>query len=386
VSHATKSLGSAARSFNLDSNENLTFNKLTLQYDGLNSVTFNPTTASFTAVTGMNPELVSAPTFYGDALPHHKHDIVIDVTINGEEKPKDVSANKIIYSTVDGEPFDFASNIAKMKQIFTGIPFLEFVGQDRIDSSMWVATFDSSIKIVGAKADTLEMGLSIMKVVDIEGGSGVTITNNVEITGIILPEGVEEVHGYGFSGCDVLEYIQFPDSLLCFVENDISPISYCDAIESLYIPKNVNRISGTIYNSVTPGCQYVSVDPDNTSYDSREDCNAIIDSSLNRLIFGTGNSFIPDDVSSIGIYAFANMPLTSIDIPASVTEIIDGAFAGCTQVTSITSRNMTPPTLGYDVFNAVPIDTSIYVPLLSVNRYKSANGWSERALYITAIK
>lgn len=95
---------------------------------------------------------------------------------------------------------------------------------------------------------------------------------------------------------------------------------------------------------------------------------------------------IPDSVTSIGGNAFAGCTgLTSVTIGNSVTSIGYNAFQNCTSLASITSLNTTPPTLGTDVFLNVPATCPIYVPAASVETYKAASGWSDRAAYIQAI-
>lgn len=92
-------------------------------------------------------------------------------------------------------------------------------------------------------------------------------------------------------------------------------------------------------------------------------------------------------ITSIGQNAFYNcVRLTSFEIPASVISIGMAAFYNCTGFTSITSLNTTPPTLGTNVFQNVPATCTIYVPDASVNAYKAASGWSDRADYIQPIQ
>ena len=81
----------------------------------------------------------------------------------------------------------------------------------------------------------------------------------------------------------------------------------------------------------------ITVDSNNTVYDSRNNCNAIIETSTNTLIVGCKTTTIPKTVTSIGNYAFYGYEnLTSITIPDSVTSIGDCAFEYCIELTSVT--------------------------------------------------
>ena len=73
-----------------------------------------------------------------------------------------------------------------------------------------------------------------------------------------------------------------------------------------------------------------SVDKENKVYDSRGNCNAIIETATNTLIYGCKNTVIPNTVTKIGEDAFAYcVALKSIEIPNSVTDIKSGAFWDC---------------------------------------------------------
>jgi hypothetical protein len=110
-----------------------------------------------------------------------------------------------------------------------------------------------------------------------------------------------------------------------------------------------NLTSITIPNSVTsiglgcPNLISIKVASDNPKYDSRENCNGIIETASNTLIEGCKSTVIPNSVTSIG-GAFGGAfhgctGLTSIEIPNSVTSIGDYAFYGCTGLTEITIPN-----------------------------------------------
>ena len=75
------------------------------------------------------------------------------------------------------------------------------------------------------------------------------------------------------------------------------------------------------------------MDGNNTKYDSREDCNAIIETETNTLVSGCKNTIILNSITSIGNWAFSGCTgLTSITIPNSVTSIGNEAFNGCTSL------------------------------------------------------
>ena len=78
----------------------------------------------------------------------------------------------------------------------------------------------------------------------------------------------------------------------------------------------------------------IVVDPENPNFDSRNDCNAIIETSTNELLTGCKNTAIPNTVTAIGNNAFKGITgMTSIEIPDSVVSIGDNAFAFCFDLT-----------------------------------------------------
>ena len=110
----------------------------------------------------------------------------------------------------------------------------------------------------------------------------------------------------------------------------------CSSLTSITIPDSVTSISHYAFSHCT-SLTSIKVDENNKVYDSRDNCNAIIETETNTLIAGCKSTIIPDSVTSIGEYAFAYCSsLTSITIPDSVTSIDNWAFAYCSSLTSIT--------------------------------------------------
>ncbi len=92
-----------------------------------------------------------------------------------------------------------------------------------------------------------------------------------------------------------------------------------------------------------PGLTSTKVNNNNLYYDSRNNCNAIIESESNMLIAGCQSTIIPNSVTSIRDYAFYGCDgLTSITIPNSVTYIGENAFSGCDKLISIHFSYSTP--------------------------------------------
>ena len=106
----------------------------------------------------------------------------------------------------------------------------------------------------------------------------------------------------------------------------------------------------------------ISVDKKNTKYDSREGCNAIINTQTNTLVMGCNNTYIPNSVISIAEEAFFEcIALISIDIPNSVTSIGRDAFEGCYSLTSITIPNSVT-SIGNEAFGGCYGLRSITIP------------------------
>lgn len=102
-----------------------------------------------------------------------------------------------------------------------------------------------------------------------------------------------------------------------------------DSLRKLIIGAETTEIILSPFNR----CKYltsISVLKDNQRYDSRNNCNAIIETSSNKLIRGCQNTIIPDGITSIGKGAFVSCEgLTTITIPESVLEIEKYALRGC---------------------------------------------------------
>ena len=149
----------------------------------------------------------------------------------------------------------------------------------------------------------------------------------------IIPEGTTEIENYAFSECASLENITIPESVTVI---GYGAFFLCSSLKSITIPESVT----TIGEAAFVGCsslESIVVADGNPVYDSREGCNAIIETKTNILRCGCKSTIIPESVTKIGRHAFAGCAsLESITIPESVTEFGDFAFCNCKLLESIT--------------------------------------------------
>ena len=162
------------------------------------------------------------------------------------------------------------------------------------------------------------------RIVSSIGGSA--FSNCKGLTSLTIPNSVTSIEGVAFRYCSGLTSFTIPNSV-----TSIGRIAfqYCSGLTSITIPSSVTSIEGQAFsdcNSLTS----IVVAADNTVYDSRNNCNAVIRTKTNELIKGCQNTVIPNTVTCIGGYAFSGCSgLTSITIPNSVTSIGGHAFDGC---------------------------------------------------------
>ena len=152
-----------------------------------------------------------------------------------------------------------------------------------------------------------------------------------KIKSVTIPSTVKEIENSSFYGCTSLEKVVIPPSIKSIGE---SAFYHCTNLKSINIPASVKKIGQRAFSP--PGFEFATVEPGNAFYDSRDNCNAIIETVSNTLLYGSGATVIPPSVTTIGPMAFDGISsLKSIDIPASVTEIENYAFRGCTSLKSI---------------------------------------------------
>lgn len=189
--------------------------------------------------------------------------------------------------------------------------------------------------------------------------------SSTDVRSVHLPNTITRIRNCAFPSCDWLSDINFPDSLL---EIDAGAFQNCDRLTNVVIPKSVTKIGSS--NFVR--CSWltkIEVERGNAFYDSRNNCNAIIETHTNTLITGCKNTVIPDDITIIGDSAFEDKGLhTMIEIPRSVKEIGNYAFSSNSFLAIIIPNSVEK--MGSSVFNDC-LNLTIYCEVAS-----RPNGWS----------
>ncbi len=269
--------------------------------------------------------------------------------------------------------------------------------------------------------------LTVIESHTFEGCSGLKSIN--------IPAGVKNIGDYAFRNCG-LTSIAFPEGVA-----QIGRYTFegCTGLTSLYFPSSIKSISFSSFVGCT-NLGSITVADGNTVYDSRNNCNAVVETYIvdaktekkaYRLILGckssiipegvdeiasyafmncTGlaNLIIPESVSSIGVSSFQGSDLTSVVIPEGVATIDSDCFADCKSLTSVTLpktvkniydgafKNCTALETFYcnveadnskvnisvaaDAFDSTPIEqVTLYVPENSVEKYGEVAPWNQFA-------
>lgn len=216
------------------------------------------------------------------------------------------------------------------------------------------------------------------------------------LSSITLPNSVTTIGNKAFYGCHFQSFT-IPSSVTT-IGDDAFQYCYDYRFSSITIPSSVTSIGSGVFSQCY-GLTEIIVEDGNSVYDSRNGCNAIIETSTNKLIAGCKTTTIPNSVTSIGNEAFygcdgvasITIPegvttignyafsicrdLTEINLPISVTSIGSYAFYYSSNLSSVVSYIETPFSFGSMAFNGISADCKLTIPYGTSSAY-TASGWT----------
>lgn len=284
--------------------------------------------------------------------------------------------------SIVGNPFESCTSLATIN-VNNGN--MNFDSRNNCNAIIKTAT---NTLIAGCKNTVIPDNVSSIGYGAFSGCAGLTSVN--------IPSGVTSIGGCAFRSCTGLTSVNIPNTVTEIYQEAFEG---CTSLASITIPNSVIMISGGAFSSC-PELASISVQLGNAVYDSRDNCNAIVESSSNILLHGCKNTIIPNSIIAIGDWAFCghtgltsiNIPnsvttlyssafryctgLTTITLPSSLTSIQSCAFGGCSSLTAVTSLAIVPPILGTEAFSGVSHDIPLYVPCDVVETYE-ASSWHE---------
>ena len=225
------------------------------------------------------------------------------------------------------------------------------------------------------------------------GITSVTIPISVESIGrgaffyceeLVTVNGMKHVKDLGeiaFRLCGKLSELPLPSTLKSI---GAQAFGDCTSLTSITIPASVTSIEADGLFMSCDNLTSIVVEEGNTVYDSRGNCNALIETETNTLLSGCTNTSIPVDITSIASQALEGFSgLKDIIIPESVYEIGDYAFAFCTGLKSVTSLIKEPFEIEESVFsdyygsNSIYNQATLYVPEGTWSIYVKTKGWEK---------
>jgi len=171
--------------------------------------------------------------------------------------------------------------------------------------------------------------------------------NGEPVTDLVFPEGISTIGAYAFAEYKGLKSVVIGNDVTSIAEGafqgcrDLKDVTIgssvtsvgqyafrnCTGMQNLVIGNSVNSIGNQAFGNCGD-LRSIVVVKGNSKYDSRDNCNALIETATNKLLVGCRNTIIPGTAKTIADLAFSYCKgLTYVNIPNSVTSITGNGSA-----------------------------------------------------------
>jgi hypothetical protein len=239
-----------------------------------------------------------------------------------------------------------------------------------------------------------------------------------KLTALQIPASVISIGDYAFAGCSGLKSVTLKDNLMSIGSYAFSE---CSGLTTITLPANLTSVGGSAFSDCSQltrvnfnaeNCVEMGTKESDVIYPVFKNCHAITTLNIGTnvqtipdyafwgLYLLTGTLTLPDKITSIGDYAFAECSLlesvvfpvaltslgknafencrglASIVLPADLTSIGTKAFNNCNELNHITNHRTMPVTIQANVFDGVNKSAcTLKVASSSLTQYKNAAVW-----------
>ena len=181
---------------------------------------------------------------------------------------------------------------------------------------------------------------------------------------IRIPSSVKVIEKWAFADCKALKEFTIPGHVEQIEHHAFNGCNLCE----VFIPASVNFIGISAF-ACNPHLTKVVVSPDNPVYDSRDNCNAIIETKTNTMHTACVTTFFPRTVDKLADEVFNGLDRDTLTIPRQLKAI--GPWALSLNIDTVFFESPEPQFIDHQSLQIFSLDVVIIVPKGAAKAYRS---------------